>query len=309
MLIMVLNLRFSPADNESMNNKKQVIITTIIILVITAALFKLFWKPTQTPPLKTSQTISIAAVADKIELSPAPVQEKKTFRKKLLRIIFPFRRQQSSKPQSTFSQAARSLVPPLELFYQYFDFNQKNALRNWEEKIFSNRVKYDVDLGGPDGFVHGTSIKAASAIYCRIKYDLSDYPYLSWKWRVVKFPDKTAVSDPKQRDDYAGRVYVIFMSRFFTNLKCIEYVWDQFLPEETILQSPYSDKIRQIVIQSGEKPANDWILEQRNVYKDYQKLFGEKPKIKVSAIALMTDAEGTESAAEGFFDDIKIGKE
>ena len=30
--------------------------------------------------------------------------------------------------------------------------------------------------------------------------------------------------------------------------------------------------------------------------------------MKVSAIAIMTDSEGTETEAEGFFDDIQIGK-
>ena len=73
------------------------------------------------------------------------------------------------------------------------------------------------------------------------------------------------------------------------------------------MQSPYSGQIRQLVIRSGPNEGNEWAEEKRNIYEDYKLLFGEKPKMKVSAIALMTDAEGTGTEAEGYFDDIQIG--
>ena len=101
---------------------------------------------------------------------------------------------------------------------------------------------------------------------------------------------------------------MIFVSRFFTNFKCVEYVWDESLPEETALESPYASQIKQIVVQSGPGKRGKWEVESRNVFEDYRKLFGKPPRMKVAAIAVMTDAEGTETEAEGFFDDIQIGK-
>ena len=74
------------------------------------------------------------------------------------------------------------------------------------------------------------------------------------------------------------------------------------------MESPYTSQIKQIVIQSGPSPAGEWISETRNVLEDYQLLFGEKPSMKVAAIALMTDSEGSGTEAEAFFDDIRIGK-
>lgn len=196
----------------------------------------------------------------------------------------------------------------LEKLFYTFDFNQKNALKQWEEKVFHGRVKYWVDLEGPGGFVHSESSRSASAIFFRIKFNLSDYPHLLWKWRIAKFPDKSREADAKKRDDFAARVYVIFSKGFFTNFRCVEYLWDETLPEGTRIDSPYSDKIKQLVVRSGYLKSNEWASEHRNVLEDYEMLFGEKPSMKAVAIALMTDAEGTESEAEGFFDDILIGR-
>ena len=207
-----------------------------------------------------------------------------------------------------FGMVVRTLIPPIEIIYRYFDFNQTNALAKWEEKVFKGRVAYWIDFEDSSGFVHSKSKQSASAMFYRLRFDLSDYPEISWKWRVGKFPDKRGVTDPKERDDFAARFYVVFVSRFFTNFKCVEYVWDESLPEATVLESPYTNQIKQIVVQSGPNRSGKWILERRNVFEDYRKLFGRPPRMKVAAIALMTDTEGTLSEAEGFFDDIQIGR-
>ena len=206
-------------------------------------------------------------------------------------------------------KAIRELIPPLEIIFRYFDFNEQNALAKWEEKMFTGRVAYWIDFENSGGFVHSKSENSASAIFYRIKFNIRDYPYLSWKWRIGRFPNKSHTQEPKKRDDFAARIYVVFVSRFFTSFRCVEYVWDESLPEGTALKSPYSNRIKQLVVQSGPVRGDEWVKEKQNVFDDYQKLFGEPPKMKVAAIALMTDSEGTGGEAEGFFDDIQIGKE
>ena len=212
------------------------------------------------------------------------------------------------RPQK-IKMALRTLIPPIGIVFQYFDFNEKNALAKWEEKLFQGRVAYWIDFEKGDGFIHSKSKQSASAIFYRIKFDVSNYPYVSWKWRIGKFPEKSHSKDPKEKDDFAARFYIVFVSRFFTNFKCVEYVWDEFLPEGTTLESPYADHIKQMVVQSGPSKSGEWVSETQNIFEDYQKLFGGPPKLKVAAIALMTSSAGSQSEAEGFFDDIRIGKE
>jgi len=201
-----------------------------------------------------------------------------------------------------------SLVPPLFVVFRYFDFNQNNALDDWEEKVFEGRVAYWIDFKDSKGFLHAKSEQASSAIFHRLRYDLKEYPMLSWKWRIKKFPNKDGVTGHESLDDFGARMYVVFLPTFFIHLECVEYVWDEYLPAGTIVESPFSDKIKQLVIRSGPSKDDKWAPEKRNVLEDYELLFGKKPSKKVAAIAIMTDSDGTKGEAEAFFDDIQIGK-
>ena len=91
------------------------------------------------------------------------------------------------------------------------------------------------------------------------------------------------------------------------NIKCIEYIWDENLPEGKIMSSPYSGNIKLIVAESGRQNQDNWVFEQRNILKDYQKAFGRSRAPVVGAIALMTDADNTLSTAEALYKNIKVG--
>ena len=189
--------------------------------------------------------------------------------------------------------------------YKEFEFDEKKAMNKWKNKVFKGKTVYWIDGEGDEKFLHSKSEKTSSALYRLLSYKIKEYPLLGWEWRPVKFPDKSAVVDPKLKDDYALRVYVIFASGFFTNFRCVEYVWDESLPVGRKIVSPYSEKIMQIVIRSGQG-SGEWVAEKRNVQKDYIDLFGEEPKLGVRGIAVMSDSEGSEDASEANFRDIKI---
>jgi hypothetical protein len=133
---------------------------------------------------------------------------------------------------------------------------------------------------------------------------------VSWKWKVLSFPKKSAVAKEGgtwiERDDYAARFYIIFPKLAFTHTKSLEYVWDEKLPEGTIMDSPYFKNIKIVVIESGNANLNKWVQEKRNVCEDYIKAFGSKPGM-AGAIAIMTDTDNTQSTAEAQYDEIKVG--
>jgi len=127
---------------------------------------------------------------------------------------------------------------------------------------------------------------------------------------VTKFPDKNTATVKGgwiERDDYAARVYVIFPSWNFMATRSLEYIWDEKLPEGTIITSPYFGNIKLIVAESTTKNLNKWVPEKRNIYEDYKKAFGRFPASNVGAIALMTDTDNTLSTAEAAYKDIKVG--
>lgn len=191
---------------------------------------------------------------------------------------------------------------------KWFPFNKETALQEWEEKIFKNKVIYTIEPNQEGGYLSAKSQQAASALLYKIKFNPKEFPMISWKWQVKKFPQKKAVSNEGwiEKDDYAARVYIIFPSWHFMRIKCIEYIWDDNLPLGTIITSPYSRNIKLVVVRSG-KDIDSWFSEEHNIYEDYKKAFGTPPSSQVGAIALMTDTDNTLSTAEALYKDIKVG--
>ncbi|MDD5592631.1 MAG: DUF3047 domain-containing protein [Candidatus Omnitrophica bacterium] len=193
---------------------------------------------------------------------------------------------------------------------KWFSFDKKDALAEWDEKIFKGRVLYSVRVEKRGGYLTAYSNNSASGIFYEISFHPKKYPIASWKWKVIKFPDKAsgepATSQWIEKDDYAARFYVIFPSFFFTNTKSLEYVWDKSLPKGTLMSSPYYRNIKIIVAESGEENLGKWVFEKRNIYADFKKAFGREPG-SVGAIAIMTDTDNTVSTAEADYDEIKVG--
>lgn len=227
-----------------------------------------------------------------------------------------------------------------------FKFDKKDALSEWQEKIFKNKVIYTVEPNENGGQLVAKSKNACSGLIYNIRFDPKKYPLISWKWKVLKFPErnyyasallpqqslsfwekildtlglkpkrpkpvaapvaeKSAKSGWLERDDYAARIYVIFPSWIFSNIKAIEYVWSDDLPKGTIITSPYFANIKLIVVESGKKGNDEWVYEERNINEDYKRAFGVSPA-GVGAIAIMTDTDNTLSTAEALYTDIKVG--
>lgn len=193
-----------------------------------------------------------------------------------------------------------------------FPFNKEDALKEWKEKIFRGRVLYEVNPAMPQGYLLAKSDKASSGLYYKISFSPKKYPFISWSWKIGRFPSKAenAKIGKKswiERDDYAVRVYVIFPAFIFTNTKCIEYIWSEDLPKGAVLTSPFYGNIKLIVLQSGSEKLGEWVFEERNIMDDYRLAFGSHPQAPVGAIALMTDADNTQSESEGYYADIKVG--
>lgn len=202
-----------------------------------------------------------------------------------------------------------SLVFALQL-PKWFSFGTEKALDEWDEKVFKGKVLYSVREEAEDGYLSAYSKGSASGIFYKLTFSPRHDPMISWKWKVIKFPEKINVSEGKsgwiEKDDYAARFYLIFPALIFTNIKCLEYVWDKDLPEGTIMTSPYFDNIKIIVAESGDENLGKWVFEERNVNDDYEKAFG-RPAAKVGAIAIMTDTDNTESVAEADYDEVRVG--
>jgi DUF3047 family protein len=199
----------------------------------------------------------------------------------------------------------------LPVGWKPFEFPRKHKL-----------TEYSVRKEGGNCFIKAVSDCSASAIYKEVGADLSEFPYLTWRWKVdgvLKNGDETR----KDGDDFSARVYVTFeeepgkasyldrLKRGFLKAflgkkmpgKAISYVWANRLAKNEAVLSPFTDSVMTVAVESGDALAGQWILEERNVYDDYRALFKSEPP-KVMGVVIMTDSDNTKESATGYYADI-----
>ncbi len=214
------------------------------------------------------------------------------------------------KPPASFpfSQQAIDHSPAM-----VFPFAEPLSAQGWKEHSFHEKTRFEVQKdggeavvrdGGKELFVRASSSQSSSALYRGVNLHRSGNPHLSWEWKVTRFPSnkRNKVFASKGDNDFGARVYVVFGSRIPLTSEVIQYVWDDHFPVGTVSESPYSKKVKVLVIRSGPlKSKDEWMVEERDLRKDYERLFGRKLKQPVTAIGFTTDSDNTGTDSEAFF--------
>ncbi|HKA34822.1 MAG TPA: DUF3047 domain-containing protein [Candidatus Binatia bacterium] len=159
-------------------------------------------------------------------------------------------------------------------------------------------------------------------------WDIEKYPVLRWRWRARVFP--TGADEHKGKEDSALGIYVGFCppqdqafcersvkgqlgftdtlsmtkALFSKGIGSLKYIWSERLPKG--FEFERSRKTVK-VLESG-RPANpdQWVEEKVNVASDYRKHIGAGKLLNPIGLAILTDADDTQSAAEGDYADFRI---
>lgn len=199
---------------------------------------------------------------------------------------------------------SRALVRADEPEGIVLDDYTKGLSSKWQEKSFQGQTEYRVTRENGRLCVRASSHGSASGLYYKVKYDLEEYPILTWEWKVENV---LAHGDAlhKEGDDYAARVYVIFPSWLFWRTKALNYIWANKLPKGRAVRNAFVKNAVMIAVESGPGMAGQWLTETRNVLEDYRQQFGEDPP-EVGAIAIMTDTDNTDGNAVAWYGVIRI---
>ncbi|MFC1512999.1 DUF3047 domain-containing protein [Thermodesulfobacteriota bacterium] len=175
---------------------------------------------------------------------------------------------------------------------------------NWQLKSFSGQTQYSVEEKDKQPSIHATSEAAASGLFYKIDYDPRQYPILSWSWKIEHILNQ-GDARRKEGDDYAARMYVVFPSWLFWKTRALNYVWANTLPKEEMIANAFTANAIMIAVRSGPTETGQWLTEQRNIYEDFKRAFGEEPP-PVGAIAIMTDTDNTGESASAWYGPISI---
>jgi hypothetical protein len=167
---------------------------------------------------------------------------------------------------------------------------------------------------------------SASGLTREVKINPKEYPVVQWRWKVSNILKKGDVRK-KEGDDYPARIYITFKYdssklSFFEKTKyetiklwygqypplgAINYIWESKVPVGTMVPNPFTDRVMMFVVETGPSKLNQWVNEERNIFEDYKKAFGQEPPM-ISGIAIMTDTDNTGESATAYYGDILFKK-
>lgn len=171
---------------------------------------------------------------------------------------------------------------------------------------------------------------AAQASYGNLVHPLrlaASPVHLAWDWRVDR---SNTAADLRRRDgdDSALKVctlwdmplrHVPFFERQLLRLArsrtneplpsaTVCYVWDSKLPRDTELVSPYTGRLRYLVLRGAGDPLQRWAHERRDIAADFTRLFGaetnELPPLV--GVAVGADADNTRMHSLGHLADLRF---
>lgn len=154
-----------------------------------------------------------------------------------------------------------------------------------------------------------------------IRIDPQRHPWLEWRWRVEAEPganlQATSGASPLARlslafhgdvdkldfDDRTKLRLAMLLTPNGLPYASLLYVWMLNVPAETVIRSPYTDRVRMIVVESGALRIGQWVSVRRNVLADYRRAFGEEAG-DIVGVGVMTDPGDDYSHRRGYYGDI-----
>lgn len=197
---------------------------------------------------------------------------------------------------------------------------------HWEALTFDGidkHTSYTQFFDGKTWSIQATSFGSSSSLIRKIAIDSSSHPIISFRWKIQDIIEPADLTR-KDKDDAPARVYVTFaydatrvkwweMVKFeairifhgeYPPIASLLYVWASHDRGGEIMVSPYTSRVRIIVLEAGSDKKGLWLSETRNIREDYRKAFSSTDVPMISGVAIMTDTDNTGSQAVAWYGDI-----
>lgn len=202
-----------------------------------------------------------------------------------------------------------------------------NNLSDWEPLNFPKIKKHSIygiisDKG--KRVLQCETNGSASGLVYKERFNIYHYKKLKWKWKISNIYNNV---DPlkKSGDDYPVRIYIIFKYNpekatlyekavynaaklvygEFPPQSSLNYVWSSKVIPDRIITSPFTERVKLILMEKGNEKVNRWITEGADIFEDYKKAFGTNPP-ETASLAIMSDSDNSGQSAMAFIEYIDI---
>ena len=137
--------------------------------------------------------------------------------------------------------------------------------------------------------------------------DLGKYPYMRWRWRVIRQVRPPANGKPEP-DDQACVVYLADGNKM--SQKCVGYRWEFNTPVGAKRMIIYNGvrKVENFCLRNRETPVGEWVEEERNVLEDFKAAFGKAPSSRF-VISIGGNSQHSQSDTRAEIDYIEFRSE
>ena len=200
------------------------------------------------------------------------------------------------------------------------------AFDTWQHYQLPGKQATEFSFQRVDGrpAVAAQAKSSASMLRHRVRIESAELGRIRFSWSVPQLIDAADMALP-EADDSPVRIILAFdgdRSRFsMKNAMMSElshaitgeplpyatlmYVWCNTRPSDTVIVNPRTDRIRQMVVESGARGLSRWHFYERNIRADFERAFGEPPGALVG-IGIMTDTDNTRSNARVLYGQLDL---
>lgn len=201
-----------------------------------------------------------------------------------------------------------------------------DRVKGWHHHAFPGKQATQYEFAQKDlrSVVAVTAKSSASMLRQNVRVEPSKLAKIQFSWQI---PDLIATADLADRDlsDSPVRIVLAFegdrslfstknamlseLSRALTGepmpYATLMYVWCNKRAPGSVIFSPRTDRIRDIVVESGAKNLSRWLEYERDIRADFEKAFGEAPGALIG-IGIMTDSDNTGTITHAWYGPVKL---
>jgi Protein of unknown function (DUF3047) len=179
----------------------------------------------------------------------------------------------------------------------------------WRDGDKGKNKPYRVQVEGGNRYLEATDEGESVILGREIKWNLEEFPYISFRVRVNQIPEGGDERDNKKVDSAAG-LYITYRKKFFGKIpESAKYVWSSTLPVGSAVRREGIGRPWQIVFGSGEEGLGEWrtyVFDLRQAYTD---TFGGTAPSKSIGVGVLSDANSLKLKAYADYDDIRALRE
>ncbi len=123
----------------------------------------------------------------------------------------------------------------------------------------------------------------ANRIFKKMKWNPNEYPYITWRWRMLKVPD-----DPQK--EKSASLYISLGRDPIGIPKITKYAWSSNQKAGSEISGGFF-RPTTIILRSGPPETGEWVTETLNVLEDHRRLHNEDPPDEAYGIGILTTLE------------------